>query len=76
MLRATTGKPRAWYGAADEEVAIVENSFGKGRALWCGYPVGYLYEALELEPALAARHAGDTPLTLNDTLAEGASCRP
>lgn len=54
-LQPGEGKARAWYAGGD--VAIVEHAFGKGSALWCGYPVGHLYrEAAPYEFAYGLSH--------------------
>src|SRR5204863_3734385 len=42
-LKPTQGKARAWFASADKDVAIVENTFGSGRAMLCGYPLGKQY---------------------------------
>ncbi len=56
-LEPTTGKPRAWFAGVDEEVAIVTHAFGKGQALWCGFPLGYEYwEAAPYEMAFGITH--------------------
>jgi|GEM_PF-2448123 len=42
-LKTTTGSARAWFAGSAKEVAIAENSFGQGRAILCGFPVGFEY---------------------------------
>lgn len=58
VLQATTGKARAWYASAGQEAAIVEHSFGAGKALLCGYPLGFLYrESAPYEFAYGLSHS-------------------
>src|SRR4051812_27473760 len=42
-LKVNTATPRGWYPGDDKEIAIATNIFGKGKALLCGYPLGYMY---------------------------------
>lgn len=42
-LKPGNGTARAWFAGSAKEAAIVENTFGKGRAMLCGFPVGYEY---------------------------------
>ena len=54
-IRPTTGKARAWFAGGD--VAIVENAFGRGFALWCGASIGALYrESAPYEFAYGLSH--------------------
>ena len=56
-LRPTGATPRAWYAGPTKEVAITENTFGKGRAMLCGYPLGFLYrESAPYEFAYGLSH--------------------
>ena len=57
-LTPTTGKVRAWYAGDAKEVAIVENTFERGKALYCGYPLGYqYYQAGPYEFAFGVSHS-------------------
>jgi len=42
-LKPSTGTARAWFPDTAKEPAIVENTFGKGRAMLCGFPLGFEY---------------------------------
>ena len=42
-LELAGGKPRAWFAGTAKEAAIVENTFGRGKAMLCGFPVGFEY---------------------------------
>jgi len=42
-LRVTDGTARAWFAGAAKEPAIVEHTFGRGRAMLCGFPIGFEY---------------------------------
>jgi hypothetical protein len=58
VLKPTTGTARAWYAGPEKDVALVENAFGEGQALFCGYPLGFLYrEAIPYEFAYGLSHS-------------------
>jgi len=60
-LRPTTGTARAWYAGEENETAIVENTFGEGRALLCGVPIGHEYwESAPYEVAYGLTHHRQT----------------
>ena len=40
---AAGSTPRAWFAGTDKDVAIVENTFGQGKAMLCGFAVGFEY---------------------------------
>ena len=42
-LAPAAGTARAWFAGVEKHVAIVENTFGAGKAMLCGYPLGFLY---------------------------------
>jgi len=42
-LRVIDGTPRAWFVGPDNDVAIVEHTFGQGRAMLSGFPLGNEY---------------------------------
>lgn len=57
-LTPTTGKARAWYAGDAKEVAIVENTFERGKVLCCGYPLGYqYYQSAPYEFAFGVSHS-------------------
>ena len=57
VLAVTAGKARAWHADAEVQPAIVEHTFGKGKSLWCGMPVGFLYrESAPYEFAYGLSH--------------------
>jgi len=42
-LKPAGGTARAWFAGTEKDVAIVENAFGQGKALLCGFDVGFEY---------------------------------
>ena len=42
-LKSIGGTERAWFPDTAKEPAIIENAFGKGRAMLCGFPLGFEY---------------------------------
>ncbi|OPZ26188.1 MAG: Beta-galactosidase trimerization domain protein [Lentisphaerae bacterium ADurb.BinA184] len=58
VLRPATATPRAWFAGSAKDVAICENRFGAGRALLCGFPLGFEYwESAPYELAFGFSHA-------------------
>jgi len=42
-LKPAGGTPRAWFSEEGKDVAIVENNIGQGKAMLCGFDVGFEY---------------------------------
>jgi len=42
-LKPAGGTARAWFAGTEKDVAIVENAFDQGKALLCGFDVGFEY---------------------------------
>ena len=42
-LEPAAATPVAWYCGRENDVAITEQAFGTGKAILCGYPIGFLY---------------------------------
>ncbi len=57
-LRVAKARPRAWFAGVAKEVAITEHTFGQGRAMLCGYPLGFEYwKSCRYEVAYGASHS-------------------
>jgi len=58
VLKPNGGAVRAWFASAEEEPAIVESTFGEGKAMLCGFPLGYEYwESAPYEVAYGLTHS-------------------
>ena len=61
VLKPAGGKVRAWFASDADEPAIVENAFGQGSAMLCGFPLGFEYwETAPYEIGYGLTHSRQT----------------